>query len=642
MHMSLLPAPTKEQEECLSFWREGKSQVCRACAGAGKTTLLLHAASSREGTYILTYNRSLCNSVQQMLDAMEIQSRCFTFHGLASHVFENVCYDDSVLESEVEKAEKAEKAEEEWSRPACPPSVCVDEAQDLRPIHVRLLKLLFPTVPVWIVVGDERQLLYTFMDPPADVSYMRDPPFGPEGLEWERTNMTLSHRLTKQNCDLANHLLLSDELSSQLPPLRQKEGTVGPLPLLLTCSPYSWGETVHSLLKEEEDPSSVLLLVRSTKATQSVSDMVNHLSSKGIPIYVHGQEGGVPKCSHGKMVVCTMHAAKGLQAETVIVAGVSSETEGNPLHVAVTRAKRRLVLLQEARRPREDLMEAYRSGIVEGDKKTEERSKKPCTVPQMHYSSPRFKDLTYWSPSKVFTIQRDVLFDPAESTSTSTELTIHRGEKVEDVTDILLTSILFYLETKESPGKPPQRVRDMLYPTVCSTYEERTRMLLSGDRTRTVLRGRSHLLPERGWSSLRSADCSTPKGCVTASVIAHAFNGFHNRIYSLLPVEEWLDESLFLRMAKKASSLELEGALFDALVVLSSECVCRVPILTKEEECVFLTCESSTAGARECLPACVLEGSGSMIVNVKTGLIERCSAGEEEKESLLRLACSSS
>ena len=622
--------------------------MCRACAGAGKTTLLLHAASSREGTYILTYNRSLCNSLQQMLDAMEMQSKCFTFHGLASHVFENVCYDDSILESEVEKAEKGEEkeGEEEWSRPACPPSVCVDEAQDLRPIHVRLLKLLFPTVPIWIVVGDERQLLYTFMDPPADVSYMRDPPFGPEGLEWERTNMTLSHRLTKQNCDLANHLLLlsasSDDLSSSrlLPPLRPKEGKEGPLPLLLTCFPYSWGETIHSLLMKEE-PSSVLVLVRSTKATQSVSDMVNHLSSKGIPIYVHGQDGSDPKCSHGKMVVCTMHAAKGLQAETVIVAGVSSETEENPLHVAVTRAKRRLVLLQEARRPREDLMEAYRSGVVEGDKKTEERSKKPCWSAQTYSPNPllRFKDLTYWSPSKVFTIQREVLFDPPSGETETPSLTIRRGERVEDVTDILLTSILFYLEAKVY-GTPPQRVRDMLHPTVCSTYEERTRMLLSGDRTRTVLRGRSHLLPERGWSSLRSADCSTPKGCVTASVIAHAFNGFHNRIYSLLPVEEWLDESLFLTMAKRASSLDLEGSVFDALVVLSSECVCRVPILTKERECVFLTFESSTSGGRECLPACATGGK-SVIVNVRTGLIERCST-EEEKESLLRLACSSS
>lgn len=144
--------PSEEQLVALRAWEEGKSQVCSAAAGSGKSTLILHACKRARGeVVVLTYNRQLAAEMAEKLKGM--RAECFTFHGLCSRVY-RLAPDDNALREAIEDAEEGRLAA---TNPPRAKKVCVDEVQDMREAHKRLLKLLFPGAQL-MLVGDAKQV----------------------------------------------------------------------------------------------------------------------------------------------------------------------------------------------------------------------------------------------------------------------------------------------------------------------------------------------------------------------------------------------------------------------------------------------------------------------------------------------------
>ena len=68
----MLPPPSDEQQEVISYFTQGYNLMIEAVAGAGKTTTLLMLASIahqnfKVKTLILTYNRNLKDEITQKI-----------------------------------------------------------------------------------------------------------------------------------------------------------------------------------------------------------------------------------------------------------------------------------------------------------------------------------------------------------------------------------------------------------------------------------------------------------------------------------------------------------------------------------------------------------------------------------------------
>ena len=137
-----LPPPSPEQEVALAAWRAGRDQVVTAAAGSGKSTLLLHACACvpDEDVVVIAYNKPLATDmVLRLAEAGLHRARCFTFHGLASHVYRLTPDDVTMHEvvSEVESGALRPATQVRATR------ICLDEVQDMRNVFHRLLATIF-------------------------------------------------------------------------------------------------------------------------------------------------------------------------------------------------------------------------------------------------------------------------------------------------------------------------------------------------------------------------------------------------------------------------------------------------------------------------------------------------------------------
>lgn len=361
-----------------TFCVRSRDTVVTACPGGGKTKLLeaatrrLVSDSSECHVLLLLYNRLLKEEVEAKLKDAGERVHVHTFHSFCSACL-GPAPDDASLVAALERSEAGE-ADGVFTGGADSTAavwlgrvrrVLVDEAQDMQPVFLRLLKHCLRHPVKWLVVGDVDQWLYGYngatreplLDPAKHFDFFGEPRRGPREPrepreprdDWAHLRLTLSFRMCPAIASFLNEVSCTEIVGNEF-----VEG--GETPEVLSMSPWDWETHVCAKVcraVEAYGAENVAVLARSVRPTNvPLVSFVNRLGQRhGVPLYVHGVDGSAPCARTGRVRVCTWHSAKGLQFKAVVVLGVDDRAEREPLHVAMSRASHKLVVVQDSEAP---------------------------------------------------------------------------------------------------------------------------------------------------------------------------------------------------------------------------------------------------------------------------------------------------
>lgn len=305
-------------------------RVVEAVPGAGKTRLLVTLTHERP-SLLLAYNKQLASAIAEKVDA---DSLCITFHALCSRCLETA-RDDVELALALDRAERGELLAVDVPTHR---RVLIDEAQDVRELYVRLLRVLGLTSAQHdiVVVGDPMQLVYDFDDAyPATLRTLQ----APEevfGGAFARERLTRSHRLTAPMVALANAVFDT----------RIETARAGAR--VDVRAPRNMFSSLYECLRDVLATQHVLLLVDRKNANRALRTLLNRISRAGHAVRVHGIDE--EDAADERLECGTFWSAKGLQRETVVVL-LPGRAARNPTYVALTRALERLVLVLDPKDP---------------------------------------------------------------------------------------------------------------------------------------------------------------------------------------------------------------------------------------------------------------------------------------------------
>ena len=242
--------------------------------------------------------------------------------------------------------------------------VLVDEAQDLTPAHLQLLRALVDSGPDDLFLAeDSHQRIYG-----------RKITLSHYGIHvrGRSRRLTRNYRTTRQNLDLAFGILdpgAYEDMEGRVEEHRYVSPRSGPEPLLIHASDRDQeikkaGALLDWWLKEDRDageegsPETIAVLVRDRYQRDAV---VTGLAQQGIEVRPVDREA----VGRGRPVVMTMHRAKGLEFRKVLLFDVSEDSiprslrdqryseadrtdallrERSLLYVAATRARDQLAI----------------------------------------------------------------------------------------------------------------------------------------------------------------------------------------------------------------------------------------------------------------------------------------------------------
>ena len=242
--------------------------------------------------------------------------------------------------------------------------VLVDEAQDLTPAHLQLLRALVDSGPDDLFLAeDSHQRIYG-----------RKITLSHYGIHvrGRSRRLTRNYRTTRQNLDLAFEILdpgAYEDMEGQAEEHRYVSPRSGPEPLLIHASDRDQeikeaGALLDLWLEEDRDageegaPETIAVLVRDRYQRDAV---VTGLAQQGIEVRPVDREA----VGRGRPVVMTMHRAKGLEFRKVLLFDVSEDSiprslrdqryseadrtdallrERSLLYVAATRARDQLAI----------------------------------------------------------------------------------------------------------------------------------------------------------------------------------------------------------------------------------------------------------------------------------------------------------
>lgn len=310
-----------------------KRVVVEAVPGAGKSHTLRALAKGHK-TLVLAYNSFLAAETLRCLDEeRDVTTVCVTFHALCGRYI-GLARDDFQLEQlvgEVERGTRTTTGVPSFDR------VLVDEAQDVRPLYIRLLRVLdlLRDDATLVVVGDRLQLVYDFdEDFPASLDVLTNPPRAILPGSWTRIVTNETHRLTRPMCATINGMFGSRIFTERDGPRVE-----------VRCPRSAFG--LYGVLADLTEP--FLLLVDRRRNNAPLRELLNQFSRHGVAVHVHGVDAG--EASDDDHVRCaTFWSAKGVQHSTVVVLLPGSAAR-NPTYVALTRSSHRLVVVLDPKDP---------------------------------------------------------------------------------------------------------------------------------------------------------------------------------------------------------------------------------------------------------------------------------------------------
>ena len=229
----------------------------------------------------------------------------------------------------------------------------VDEYQDINATYFEIIRQFAANGTRVAAVGDDAQNIYTWNG--SDIKYILDfPRYFPE----QQTHyLTQNFRSTPDILRLANQSILRNV--HQLPKeICATKASIGVLPEVRFA--YSWDrdadgvlERIRTLLSRGWSADSIAILSRNCTSGGPLYYFEAQLTKHGIPHRLLERGGdGAAQSREGRVALCTIHKAKGLEWDTVFVVGCTDnffpsnrddaaqlEEERRLFYVATTRAK---------------------------------------------------------------------------------------------------------------------------------------------------------------------------------------------------------------------------------------------------------------------------------------------------------------
>ena len=587
----MLPPPSREQERVLDVFRSGQNVVVSACAGSGKSTLIAHACKlyGEEVCLVLAYNKQLEMEMSAKLHALDIDAHCYTLHGLCSTLFE-LTPDDDAMHAVLAKVREGALA----MRGSFPyRKVLIDEAQDLKPVHVELINAVVSDAQI-MAVGDEVQMLYDYdEDDPALLEYMQSPmgKFNTRIDVWQRARLGVSFRLGRASARLANAML-----AEGYEQIRGVNAQAGPV-RVYTLDDRAWIDVVDPLMRAN-GCAKMLIVVRKRTNNRALQHLVNELSTRfrDTRFHISGIDGASNQSRLGKVLISTWHAAKGAESKICVTLGVEEGVPHNALHVALTRASRLSVVVQRKSRPCTQLLrvlpDLIRAGDVIADAATRcciTAASEPCADTAAPVLSAH--DFTHWSPRgrclKLQALTHAVVTRKAAEGRQSTHAANCGGFR-EESAPLMIRAVLMKCEHDRTGSC--RAVEDMLRP-VCVVPDRRIQMIREGCQKHIAHSSPSVMLPSdlrAAFNAARAAIAAAPRGShcgrewVTIACASLAWGGYHHQMRQLMPFA-WVPTDVFRDMhaALVAELVSADHVSFDHCVTRvygDVTCHARVPL----------------------------------------------------------------
>jgi len=328
---------------------EQSSVVVNASPGSGKTTMALKlAAHTQRRMLILSYNNALAKATLKRVQAEDLETivGVYTVHGLLSKLTGEPCHDDHTLTTALTVTIPEEQAV--WLRSMT--YLVLDELQDFTPLLWTAFTFLYPHLRPDVKllgVGDTQQMLYDFLQPPADSRFLTQLPQLIPGLSWQYATLNTTYRLTPTMCHLVNVLFNSNIQSVQPAP---GAPIVCIIANLRVHAAKQVLETIRAI--PEAELSHTAILLNSTNCRSLAVPIVNYLIRHHFKVNVT-KSGSVAQkgleLKPGHIQVMTFHASKGCEFENIIVVNERTMEPVPSLFVALTRGRQTCTYLQECK-----------------------------------------------------------------------------------------------------------------------------------------------------------------------------------------------------------------------------------------------------------------------------------------------------
>ena len=654
MNMNI-PPPSIQQSNVLDLWKNKQNVSVSAVAGAGKSTLIMTLCEhSEEPVCIVTYNKTLQEELDQKLIARGSQCVAFTFHGLATEYF-RLCRDDSCLANLNEYGSP--------TKPFLFKNVIIDEAQDMKKVYFDLvLKLTVdPTTIHWALVGDPEQMLYDYdPDDPAVLNYLVESSES-FNVPFHKATLSKSFRLTPNVAQFSNSL--SSDNSIKIEPGNTKFPNEKVDVQVSERNKWAaiaiqWLLHVHPV----EKPGIIHILSARRKGNKVLKQLVNQLTVYGYSVYVHIDDH-VSNKKNTKVHVMSWHSSKGGECDTAIILGMEYGAQLNPLHVAVTRTRHRMLVLANY----EDIfipfalcilnmpeflnildkdrtidfctcaVAVHNDNIRNNEKKKTEEEDISMTErerkPQLNPNKKTILDKTNWEPigreyrlhGFISKLNEYAVIKP--QSIADTEQVVATGY-VADISEHYLTYAKIRNEYKNTRTVRMHEFASSPLPTQ-KKNKEYLETIANVPSSGTY---ENDLLPSFAMNHLKSkcsdlSNIGSVERWVTLSVILNAWEGFHNKTHMHLPVADWLDIEV---------AIDAERVLYNTMPIGVTDyhnyaMYKRTPTLTYKAryfarhngtiyQCVYEDEISYQTLARLSLPA-IYNNDKLQICNIKTGTV---------------------
>ena len=644
-----------QQKHTLELWKFSKNIRTIAVAGAGKSTLILKLCeNTSESCCVTTYNKTLQEELIVKLNDIGSQSSAYTFHGLASEHYGH-CHNDTTLAKLLESNEPI--------KPFLFKKIIIDESQDMKRIYFELLKKLvgghFDDVQICIV-GDPEQMLYDYdPDDPAVLDYINNPDKS-FNVPFEKTTLSKSFRLTPHVASLSNAISNPESVKIES---GNTYSTNEPVDLQI-CNHFLWPDIAFKWLVNIHPPTragNIHILASYRKGNSELKKLVNKLAQYGYAIYVHIDDP-VSNKKLCNVSVMSWHSSKGSESDTTIILGVGSSSQHNPLHVALTRSRHRLLILADRENilpqlanivltepeyinllHREETIESAKY-VIDNLSKDNNKDNPPDDIdphetdkrergPNLNPPSAIIKDVTNWEPlGREYRLNGHIQLLGTEQFTTPQHIPDDEecivGEFVASTGCHYLRYAMIRNEFRQTRNV---RMHDFTLNPIPGTKRKRNYL----ENIHEIPRAGTNefdLLPPYALSELKNNLCSlqqinTIVGWMTLAVMQNVWSGYHNKTQLHLPVENWINEDI---------AITAERTLYEALPsnIVDYNGYARFnrsPKLTYKSryfakgngivyQCVFDDDISYQTLSRLALPAIFLNEK-LKIINIKTGFV---------------------
>lgn len=321
--------------------------IILAAAGTGKTTscLAIPYFAANERFLLLTFNNELCGNTKQRVenDWGLANTDVYTFHGFMNRYFGKCRNDIDLFELLAQPGLRPKTKLPKWSRMA------LDEFQDANYGIYAISQIIlswqfrqYQEIPQLVILGDTLQCLYEYSgadrrfislahliypSPCGRIPSTTSSQYAPS--KFTTLKLTETFRCTRPMVDFINHVMLGYE--------KMRSNKPGIKPQLHICNIFDITDKhpifmlVLELIKRANNNyGRIAIISPAIRGNKFIIKLENLLSERGVPIYVSANETDVKnerRLSNGKLVITSVHKAKGREWPYVLVLGFDNYWE---------------------------------------------------------------------------------------------------------------------------------------------------------------------------------------------------------------------------------------------------------------------------------------------------------------------------